>query len=334
MVGALLCAASMALPAHGQAPGPGFTYQGRLQQSGAPVNATADLQFRLFDALTGGAQVGGAQAVSNVSVVDGLFTATIDFGPGAFNGEPRWLEIDVRSPAGAGAFVTLAPRQALSATPYAGFAARPWETNGTHLTYDAGSVGITGTAPGIAALSVTKAWDGENGGVTLFGDKPTLRFSGGSAAGGEAWIAHVGSDGPGNLGFFRRTGPSAWDHVMSLTAQGDLRLGPAGQLSPAAASEPLRIVRGGANGSGLITNGSGFSVAHIGTGLYRVTFDSPFGHHPAVTTSALALPQIAEPAIGLIGTLNGGTSVTLEFRRSTDGTPVDTPFRFIAVGSR
>jgi hypothetical protein len=52
-----------------------------------------------------------------VSVSNGLFTTTIDFG-GAFDGNPRWLEIWVKSN-GANNFVMLTPRQQLTPTPYA-----------------------------------------------------------------------------------------------------------------------------------------------------------------------------------------------------------------------
>lgn len=117
---ASLFIASLAAPAFSQAPlGSGFTYQGSLESSGAVVNAVADFEFRLFDALTGGAQVGTTQTANNVGVVDGRFTTALDFGAGAFNGNARFLEIAVRSPAGTDDFVTLAPRQALTAAPYA-----------------------------------------------------------------------------------------------------------------------------------------------------------------------------------------------------------------------
>jgi hypothetical protein len=35
-----------------------FTYQGRLQKDGNPVNSTCDFQFALFDAASGGSQWG------------------------------------------------------------------------------------------------------------------------------------------------------------------------------------------------------------------------------------------------------------------------------------
>lgn len=99
--------------------GTAFTYQGRLEQSGAPVSATADFQFSLFDAATAGNVVAGPVSVNNISIADGLFAASVDFGVTAFNGQARWLSIAVRSPAGGGSFTTLSTRQKLTAAPYA-----------------------------------------------------------------------------------------------------------------------------------------------------------------------------------------------------------------------
>jgi YVTN family beta-propeller protein len=100
--------------------GTGFSYQGRLVQGGAPVTATCDFEFTLWDAVSGGAQQGAMQTASGVTVSQGIFTiASIDFGGRQFMGDSRWLEIGVRCPAGSGLFTTLSPRQALAATPYA-----------------------------------------------------------------------------------------------------------------------------------------------------------------------------------------------------------------------
>jgi hypothetical protein len=73
-----------------------FTYQGRLKKGGAPVNATCDFQFGLYDAATLGGQVGVTQ-MQVISVTGELFTASLDFGVRAFNGEARWLGIRVNS---------------------------------------------------------------------------------------------------------------------------------------------------------------------------------------------------------------------------------------------
>jgi hypothetical protein len=96
-----------------------FTYQGSLALSGSPVNGTADFQFKLFGALSGGSQIGSTVSVNNVALAEGVFTVPLDFGTSAFTGDKRWLEITVRSPAGSGAFVLLSPRQPLTAAPYA-----------------------------------------------------------------------------------------------------------------------------------------------------------------------------------------------------------------------
>lgn len=92
-----------------------FTYQGQLKQDGAPVNGTPNLEFRLFDQLDGGNQVGPVVTRSAVPVADGLFSVEIDFGAAAFQGGPRWLETRVEGQA-------LSPRQAVNAVPLATYA--------------------------------------------------------------------------------------------------------------------------------------------------------------------------------------------------------------------
>ncbi len=96
-----------------------FTFQGQIHQSGAPVNGTCDLRFTLFDASQAGSEVGGGpQSFTNQAITNGLLTVDLPFGD-AFQGGDRWLQTEVRCPTGAGNFVTLAPRQHITATPYA-----------------------------------------------------------------------------------------------------------------------------------------------------------------------------------------------------------------------
>ncbi|GIV96729.1 MAG: hypothetical protein KatS3mg057_1386 [Herpetosiphonaceae bacterium] len=96
-----------------------FTYQGRLLDGTVPANGSYAMTFRLYNAASGGAQVGTA-INQTVNVVDGLFTTQLDFGSAAFNGNQRWLSIEV-----AGTLLT--PRQALTAVPYALYStAAPW----------------------------------------------------------------------------------------------------------------------------------------------------------------------------------------------------------------
>ena len=97
--------------------GTAFTYQGQLNTNGIPANGSFDFQFKLFDAAGGGTQVGTTQNANAVAVSQGVFTTALDFGA-VFDGQARWLEIAVR-PAGGGGYTLLAPRQPLTATPYA-----------------------------------------------------------------------------------------------------------------------------------------------------------------------------------------------------------------------
>ncbi len=142
-----------------------FTYQGQLKQGGVPFDGTADLVFTLWDAAgsgnppTGGIQVGGVQAINALPVAAGLFNVTLnaggEFGGNAFIGNARWVQIAVRSPAGDGGFTTLAPRQPLTATPYA------LQTRGI-VVDAAGNIGIGTTSP-TRILHVARWGDAEVG---------------------------------------------------------------------------------------------------------------------------------------------------------------------------
>jgi len=115
----LALALALALPvAHAQSVGSAFTYQGELRAAGAPANAAYDFQFRLYNSPGGTTQLGAQVTANAVTVNNGLFSVPLDFGPAQFAGDAQWLEISVR-PAGSGAFETLSPRTAVTATPYA-----------------------------------------------------------------------------------------------------------------------------------------------------------------------------------------------------------------------
>ena len=99
-----------------------FTYQGSLANDGVPANGSYDLTFTLFDTNSSGAPIAGPVTNSATTVSNGLFTTTIDFGTGVFNGTNYWLEIAVQTNGGGG-FTTLAPRQQVTPTPYAIYSA-------------------------------------------------------------------------------------------------------------------------------------------------------------------------------------------------------------------
>ena len=114
--------------------GTGFTYQGRLDEGGNPADGAFDLRFILFDSDVGGAQVGGILALEDVGVDNGLFTARLDFGDGVFTGDARWLEVAVRPGASVDDHTIMSPRQALTPTTYAMFAANAWSLLGNRST--------------------------------------------------------------------------------------------------------------------------------------------------------------------------------------------------------
>ncbi len=100
-----------------------FTYQGRLTDTAIPQgNGSYTMKFRLYDAETGGNQVGDEQTAL-VTVNNGAFTAVLEFTDVPFaNGQARWLEIEVSG-------TTLSPRQRISSSPYAIKAASATQAN-------------------------------------------------------------------------------------------------------------------------------------------------------------------------------------------------------------
>lgn len=102
--------------------GTAFTYQGRLNDTGGPVNGTCDFRFGLYSAASGGTPL-GTDTANDVEVRDGYFSVVLndrgEFGASAFNGEARWLGISVNC--GSRNYTDLSPRQLLTSTPYALF---------------------------------------------------------------------------------------------------------------------------------------------------------------------------------------------------------------------
>ena len=162
-----------------------FTYQGRLNDASGPATGLYDLAFTLYTDPTNGYAVGwGAITNAATPVTNGLFTVTLNFGYGVFDGTERWLELAVQ-PAGGTNFTTLVPRQAISPAPLASYAAKAgsaitanvanqatFTMNSMNATYaySAGSVQASGV---MGVLSPSQLPDGlvTNGasGVTLAG---------------------------------------------------------------------------------------------------------------------------------------------------------------------
>ncbi|MGE3181311.1 MAG: hypothetical protein AB7N71_06755 [Phycisphaerae bacterium] len=130
-----------------------FTYQGVLNDGALMADGNYNLQFRLYDSVSGGSQIGSTITLNSYPVADGLVTADLDFGIGAFSGDKRWLQITVNGN-------TLSPRQPLNAAPYALFAMNApggsghWNLNtttGNIYNNNNGNVGIGTSSPQFTA---------------------------------------------------------------------------------------------------------------------------------------------------------------------------------------
>src|SRR5436190_9004589 len=104
------------------AQGTAFTYQGVLADQNGLVSGTNDLTFTLFTTPSGAITVGTSNVLNDLVTTNGLFTVTLDYGTGIFDGNARWLQIAVRPGVSTGPYTNVNPRQRITPTPYAIFA--------------------------------------------------------------------------------------------------------------------------------------------------------------------------------------------------------------------
>lgn len=265
--------------------GTAFTYQGVLKQGGSPVNSSCDFQFSLWDAEAAGAQVGSTLAAANVTVSNGLFTVPLDFGAGRFDGQARWLESAVRCPVGAGEFTTLSPRQALTATPYALYAA------------SAGSSTAAATAPWSGLIGVPAA------------------FAGGADDVGWSLSGNGGTSASSILGT-----TDAVTLTLAVSGTAALRLGPnfespnvIGGSSSNRVDSDVRGATIGGGGNGLGTLGNGPNAV---TGIYG-TIGGGLGNTAGVGSFATVGGGQANTASNLRSTVAGGSSNLAQGSAST-----------------
>ena len=107
-----------------------------------------------------------------MAVTNGLFTVSLNFGPGIFSGANYWLQIAVRTN-GAGSFTTLSPRQPLLPVPYAIFA-----NTASNLLGSLPSAQLSGTVP---SAQITGVYSG-NVNFNNFANNFTGVFIGDGAA--------------------------------------------------------------------------------------------------------------------------------------------------------
>lgn len=263
-----MCLALAWLPVFAQVPqGTAFGYQGLLSRSDAPVEGSVDLSFALFDAPTGGNQVGptlGFLAADGnaVAVHGGVFDVTLDFGADAFAGsaaDRRFLEVTVDGD-------RLSPRTPIENAPYAlqsrtaefaysvanasvgsaqivpsqvqrrvggtcasGSSISAIGADGTVLCQSAGAGTITGVVAGSGL-----GGGGSSGNVTLSADTAVVQARvSGTCASGSALRA-IGADGSvtcQSAGSGTITGVTAGRGLVGGGSSGDVTLGIADPLN-------------------------------------------------------------------------------------------------------
>ena len=122
---ALLCLVFLtAAPLLASAQSTAFTYHGQLAEHGQSANGEFDFLFTVFPSETLSSPLRPSLQVNNHTVTKGSFVVVLDFGAGVFDGSDRWIEVAVRRSHPLKGYVTLRPRQKITATPYALYANR------------------------------------------------------------------------------------------------------------------------------------------------------------------------------------------------------------------
>jgi hypothetical protein len=340
--------------------GSGFTYQGELSQSGTPVDGTVHLRFSLWDAAgsgtppAGGTQIGASQIITSVPVSGGLFSVLVnaggEFGAQSFDGQARWLQIEVCSDTSCSSSTTLGPRQPLTAAPYS---LGPWHLAATNLSYAGGNVGIGTTSPeDLFHVNGGFRWGGSNpkyaytgiDGSGLFLEQKgntanTSRFRlQTSKTGDQVNYAQLNIDPYNGISLLAQGNgnPSLGIGVQAptekLDVRGNIKLGASGEYYAPGGQENLRIIRGKVSSTGAVLLGSGFTASRSATGVYSITFSPSYpasSNYPIVTATAessgaahFAMINFPSYIACTIRVVNGS------------GTAVDSDFYFIAVGPR
>lgn len=138
--------------------GTAFSYQGYLELNNVPASGDFDVLFRLYDAVEDGSQL-DSLSIDDLSVVDGLLAAELDFGDLPFSGEAVWLSISIRQVADPELpYQVLDPRQRLNTTPYAIQSSYVengiWSVAPQGIFYTGGTVAITAANAGQNLMNV------------------------------------------------------------------------------------------------------------------------------------------------------------------------------------
>ncbi len=331
-----------------------FTYQGRLD--GGVTSGTIDARFSLWSHPSTSATLNRLTTpvtVSGIAVINSLFTTPVALGTTVPTDIQTWLQVEISSPAGS-PFVTLTPRQPITAAPLASVAASlALPTGDTLISGPQGvlqSGSLTLRAPGAASSDNSGSPGGllrlVAGNANTAGATPPVGTSAGNdvhiIAGDNVFFASNGTVWNGNIQFFAGNGQPERLRIVGdngfvgigttnpgqrLDVRGSIAMGNAGELRAASGEENLRMLRGTLNANGTIALGAGFLATRAGTGTYQVNFNPAFSGVPTVTVT----PQGASLYVFVSGTTAGATFINV---RNTFNTATDAVVNFIVLGAR
>jgi len=293
-----------------------FTYQGRLADTNGPATGQFDIGFTLFNASAGGSTVAPAINRASVPVTNGLFTVVLEFtGVNIFDGTDRWLSLSVKRSGAAGASQVLAPRQQITATPYA------MTARGISGTLPAGqlpsNVALTDRVQTFTANQIfqTQATFNDRVGIGTNSPQQSLHVAGGyvrvDGFGGEQAVlggdgaggdVEIGSSNPG-VGAVALFNQASGDY-MHLFAKGATFFGtisgdgsgltalPAGQLSGSVADTALSA------NVALRSGGNSFTGNQTLSGGSLVFGDA---------NASLTFPSVSASSAAMINMFSGGT---------------------------
>jgi hypothetical protein len=153
--------------------------QGVLSVNGAPAEGVHDLRVTPYPDRFAGVPLAPALEIDNVFVSQGAFSTKVDFGSTLFLGDKVFFEIAIRAGNSTGAYEVLAPRQEVTAAPYA---LKPAAGSVTDLEIATGAVGPVQIADGAVdtselgdgAVTTSKLGDAQVTGAKLAANAVTL----------------------------------------------------------------------------------------------------------------------------------------------------------------
>lgn len=283
--------------------GTAITYQGRVDRNNVAVNDTYSMIFKLYDAATGGTQIGTTQTVNGIVATNGLFSATIDFGAGVFTNQARWLDVQIKGSSD-GSYTAMTARQPITAAPVAlyalngGTGSSQWVSDGNgNITYNGGAAGVIGqsthTATGVGVFF--------DGGVTAGASVYGYNYGASqaiplylNAPGGNVLVGAVASPGSAKLDVLINGGPAvqATTRGSSFVAVNAAVRG-VGNTGPVGDPTPSRGVQGeSADDIGVY----GTSTNYIGVYGNSTNADGTWGYSSAANKSGV---------VGISGSASG-----------------------------